>query len=127
MQTLGSAAVASALPQTIMGQQRQRVAVFSEPGFPSLQTNVTPETVRQSLGDFSVTFLAEPDLIARLRAGDFDLFINPYGSAFPKRAWDVLLKYLRGGGNWLNCGGVPLSRPVVRVASGWRWIGHPGV
>ena len=31
-----------------------------------------------------------------------------------------MLKYLREGGNWLNCGGVPLSRPVVRTASGWR-------
>ena len=30
------------------------------------------------------------------------------------------MKYLRGGGNWLNIGGVPLSRPVVRAGTEWR-------
>ena len=65
---------------------------------------------------FTVEFLNERDLIAQLDATRFDLLVTPYGSAFPKRAWPALLKYLRAGGNWLNIGGVPLSRPVVREA-----------
>jgi hypothetical protein len=61
------------------------------------------------------------EYLNRLRVEDFDLFINPYGSAFPKRAWPAIIKYLREGGNLLNCGGVPFGRPVVRTASSmWR-------
>jgi hypothetical protein len=90
------------------------VAVFVEEGFPRIQS------ADFSFEGLSVTRLSERDLIARLDPREFDLFVNPYGSAFPKRAWSAILKYLRDGGNWLNCGGVPLSRPVVRTASGWR-------
>jgi len=60
---------------------------------------------------------------ARIRildANRFDLLITPYGSAFPKRAWRVMLKYLRAGGNWLNLGGVPLTRPVVFTGNRWK-------
>jgi hypothetical protein len=114
LQTLGSAAVASALPGVAKGQARPRVAVFVEEGFPRIQS---ADFLFEGL---SVTRLSERDLIARLDPREFDLFVNPYGSAFPKRAWSAILKYLRDGGNWLNCGGVPLSRPVVGTASGWR-------
>lgn len=114
LQTLGGAAVVSALPQIVIGQTRRSVAVFQESGFPPIQI------AEVSLRDLPVTYLSEQELIARLNPRDFDLFINPYGSAFPKRAWKAILEYLRAGGNWLNLGGVPLSRPVVRTASGWR-------
>lgn len=116
LQTLGGAAVVSALPQIVVGQtQKPRsIAVFQEPGFPSIQA------ADVSLTDLPIIVLSEQELIARLNARDFELFVNPYGSAFPKRAWNVILKYLKDGGNWLNLGGVPLSRPVVRAGSGWR-------
>jgi hypothetical protein len=112
LQTLGGAAVVGALPN-IGRAQTISIAVFQEPGFPRIQA------VDASL-EGALTFLSEAELIARLNPRDFSLFINPYGSAFPKRAWRVLLQYLRVGGNWLNLGGVPLSRPVVRTASDWR-------
>ncbi|HEX6283340.1 MAG TPA: hypothetical protein VFZ71_00640, partial [Pyrinomonadaceae bacterium] len=112
LQTLGSAAVATAIP--VKAQSRPSVAVFREQGFPRIQT------ADFDLTSFSATFLSEQQLIERLNVREFNLFVNPYGSAFPKRAWKVVLEYLRAGGNWLNCGGVPLSRPVVRTASGWR-------
>ena len=109
---MGGAAVVGALPSFVQAQTN-RVAIFQEEGFPRIQS-----------ADFNLDFagerLGEEALIARLNAKDFDLFVNPYGSAFPKRAWKAILEYLRAGGNWLNCGGVPLSRPVVRTASGWR-------
>ena len=105
--------MASALPSVAKGQA-SAIAIFQEEGFPRIQS------ADVSFEGFSVTRLSEQDLIARLNPRDFKLFINPYGSAFPKRAWNAIVKYLREGGNWLNCGGVPLSRPVVRTASGWR-------
>ena len=110
----------SALPDVLLATQSQSpaVAVFWEPGFPSIQgCNVT---LQQALRKFNVTLLNEPRLITTLDTKRFDLLVTPYGSAFPKRAWPAMLKYLRGGGNWLNIGGVPLSRPVVRAGTEWR-------
>jgi Beta-galactosidase len=115
LQSLGGAAVISALPNSAWAQTK-RIAVFREEGFPRIQA----ADFATSIADLPVTYLSEAELIARLNARDFDLFINPYGSAFPKRAWRAILEYLRAGGNWLNLGGVPLSRPVVRATSGWR-------
>ena len=127
LKTIGSAAVASAFSDVVLGAQRQppAVAVFWESAFPSIQgCSVTQETLRQSLSNFAVSFLTERELIEQLGAERFDLLITPYGSAFPKRAWNAMLKYLRAGGNWLNVGGVPLSRPVVRAGGQWRAESH---
>jgi hypothetical protein len=100
LQTLGGAAVIGALPPIVLGQTKRSIAVFEEPGFPPVQVG------QVSLRGLPVTYLSEPELIARLNVREFDLFINPYGSAFPKRAWKAILEYLRQGGNWLNLGGV---------------------
>jgi len=127
LKTIGSAAVASAFSDVVLSAQPERtsVAVFWEPGFPALQDcGVTKETLQQSLSSLAVTFLTERELIEQLNATRFDLLITPYGSAFPKRAWNAMLKYLRAGGNWLNVGGVPLSRPVVRAGAQWRAEPH---
>ena len=101
------------------------VAVFWEPGFPEIQgCGITRDILQQALANLTVHFLSEQELIARLNTDRFDLFINPFGSAFPKHAWPAILKYLLSGGNWLNVGGVPLSRPVVRDGSSWRAEPH---
>src|SRR5204863_5503730 len=103
----GSAAVASAFSDVLVAAQSPSpsVAVFWEPGFPSIQgCEITRETLQQSLSEFAPAFLTERELIEQLNTGHFDLLITPYGSVFPKRAWSVMLKYLRAGGNWLNLG-----------------------
>ena len=123
LKTIGGAAVATALPNVIRGAQSQApsVALFWEPGFPTIQGfEHTLDTLRDALREFTVTVLNERELIAQLNTTRFDLLVTPYGSAFPKRAWPVMLKYLREGGNWLNLGGVPLSRPVTRPVNEWR-------
>lgn len=123
LKTIGTAAVATALPNVILGVQSQapRVAVFWEPDFRAIQSHdYTLETLQQALKDFAVTLLNERDLIAQLNPTRFDLLVTPYGSAFPKHAWPTILKYLRDGGNWFNIGGVPLSRPIVRDGARWR-------
>lgn len=123
LKTIGTAAVATALPNVTFGAQPQQpsVALFWEPGFRAVQgPDLTLETLQQGLKEFTITTLNERDLIAQLNTTRFDLLVTPYGSAFPKRAWPAILKYLRDGGNWLNIGGVPLSRPIVRDGAAWR-------
>ena len=96
------------------------MAVIWEPEFRAIHGyDFTRDALEQALKGFAVTFLNERELIAQLDATRFDLLITPYGSAFPKRAWPAILKYLRAGGNWLNLGGVPLSVPVVHTEKGW--------
>ncbi|MEN3326805.1 MAG: hypothetical protein V7638_1612 [Acidobacteriota bacterium] len=122
LKTIGTAAVATALPNAILGAQSQKrsVAVFWEPDFRAIRGyDFTSDTLQQALQDFSVTFLSERELITQLDTTRFDLFITPYGSAFPQHAWKTILKFLRAGGNWLNLGGVPLSVPVVHTKEGW--------
>jgi hypothetical protein len=122
LKTIGGAAVATALPHVILGAQEQKcsIAVFWEPGFRQFNgCDISRETLQSALKDFTVEFLGERDLIARLDATRFDLLVTPYGSVFPKRIWNVLLKYLRAGGNWLNIGGVPLENAAVRDGSQW--------
>jgi hypothetical protein len=123
LKTIGGAAVATALPNVVLGAQSPRpsVALFWEPEFRAVQGfDYTLATLQQALKEFAVIVLNERDLIAQLNMTRFDLLVTPYGSAFPKRAWPTMLKYLRDGGNWLNMGGVPLSRPVVHAGAEWR-------
>jgi hypothetical protein len=115
--------VATALPDVVFGAQSPSpaVALFWERDFPvAINGEITLETLQEALKGFAVSVLNERALIAQLNASSFALLITPYGSAFPKRAWNALLKYLRSGGNWLNLGGVPLLRPTVRVGSQWQ-------
>jgi hypothetical protein len=123
LKTIGSAAVATAIPNVILGapSEAPSIAVFWEPEFRAIQGHdYTRDALQQVLQSFAVAFLNERDLIAQLNTNQFDLLVTPYGSAFPKRAWPAILKYLRDGGNWLNLGGVPLSRPIVRAGTVWR-------
>ena len=123
LKTIGSVAVASALPARVLNAQSQppSIALFAEPDFPvSYDGQVQLDLLQRVLRDFRVVVLNERDLIAQLDATRFDLLIMAHGSCFPKAAWGVLLKYFRDGGNWLNIGGVPLMRPVVRAGREWR-------
>ena len=116
-----------AFPELLLGAQSKKpaVAVFWERGFPGVDDfRLIWNTVDGSLSGLTYKLLGEQELIDQLNDFPFDLLITPYGSAFPKRAWSAILKFLRRGGNWLNLGGVPLSRPVVRVGSEWRVEAH---
>ena len=115
-----------AFADVALGAQRPPpyIAIFWEPGFPAIQDcGVTQDIINQTLGDVASRFLNERELIEQLNVTRFDLLITPYGSAFPKLGWGEILKFLSAGGNWLNLGGVPLTRPVVR--SGSEWIAEP--
>src|SRR5579872_3039410 len=91
------------------------IVVFWEEGFPCIDTrSVTQDALHAaSVPGQSVRFVSADELPAALDAQP-DLFVNPYGSAFPKSVWPAFTAYLRRGGNWVNLGGAPVSRPVRR-------------
>ena len=99
-----------------------RVLIFREEGFPFVDTS---EIDHQRLIDAlppmeSVKSAGVADLKKLLKRESVDLFINPYGSAFPKDAWPEIYDFLAAGGNLLNLGGAPFSIPVRREGDGWH-------
>ncbi|MDI6828229.1 MAG: hypothetical protein QME62_07090, partial [Armatimonadota bacterium] len=68
----------------------------------------------------SVRTVGVEELRTELRNGRCDLLINPYGSAFPKAAWNEILVYLESGGCFLNIGGAPFGVPVRKDGDGWH-------
>ena len=96
---------------------RLRVGLLREPGFPAIDA---PQVGGDPLAhDDGWSYLGVADL-SSLSPDAFDVFVSPYGSAFPVDAWPALLAYLDAGGNWVNLGGVPGGVPVARDGSGWR-------
>lgn len=98
-----------------------RAVIFWEDGFPC--QDCTPLKIAALKAAFrpedSVEF-AGLDRISAALADRPDLFVSPYGSAFPKAAWSAFTDYLLAGGNWVNLGGAPLTRPVRREGDEWH-------
>jgi hypothetical protein len=134
LKTIGGAAAATSFPEVLRAvaanpvQQtdaRPTAIVFWEGGFPEVDgCSIDRNVLQAALERFDVRYLSEPQLIDQLQAQHCDLLITPYGSAFPKRAWPAVIKYLRAGGNLLNLGGVPFSVPVTRAGSEWQTENH---
>lgn len=124
IKTLGVASVAALAPTFSISAQNEakklNVVVFWEESFPIVDgLNISKDSLQTALNSHHPIFADSSELIAKLNK-DTDLFINPYGAAFPKAAWKIILKYLQDGGNFLNLGGAPLAVPVVKNAGGWR-------
>ncbi len=130
IQSISAAAVAGSVPrsveallvpnQAVQVRRVPRVAVLTEPGFPTIDAQpLDTSALDQALAGTERTPLRVDDL-GRLTPDDFDVYLNPYGSAFPKRAWGQLLQFLAAGGNWVNLGGVPFAVPVKRDGNDWR-------
>lgn len=96
------------------------ILVFSDTDFPTTDSAVVQtQTLAAALTPWSNVVWAEADALPTALAVQPALFITPYGSAFPKAAWPAFLEFLRRGGNWLNLGGAPVTRPVRRAGNGW--------
>ena len=88
------------------------VVVFSEPGFPTLESEpLSQATLRRALGGEAV-FAGVGALWAGKVLRGAALLVLPYGSAFPAEAWPAVEGYLKEGGNLLLVGGEPLRVPV---------------
>ncbi len=103
-----------------VAQGRPRIAVLREPGFPSADAPAVSADLAAALDGLDVTYLAAADLAAGLVPERCDVFVSPYGSAFPVEGWEALQRYLAAAGHWVNVGGVPCAVPVERGGDGWR-------
>ena len=99
----------------------RRVAVFFEPGFPSVHLEpLTRETLSEALRGLDVTFLNTAEVADGAALARFHVLVMPYGSAFPKSAWPAIYQFLNGGGSLVNLGGVPFAVPVAAENGQWR-------
>jgi hypothetical protein len=125
---LALASVAGAIPVFSSRQEkaaanagaRLRVAVFYEPDFPGVDfSGVDKNVLTKAFDGLDVKFLTLADLQSSLTIQTCDVFVMPFGSAFPAEGWTAIHNYLLAGGNWVNLGGVPFSVPVVKTIGGW--------
>lgn len=101
-----------------------KIVIFWQNGFPIVDgLNITREKLTAALGTHDLIFAIESELASKLTE-EVDVFINPYGSAFPKKAWNAILKYLQNGGNFLNLGGVPFAVPVQNGKAEIRQVNY---
>src|SRR5262245_18395156 len=88
---------------------RPKVVVFLEPGFPAVDVDPPDAArLREALAGYDVVLAPRDELARQLTASEASrstVFVNPYGSAFPKDAWSHLQAFLVAGGNWVNVGG----------------------
>lgn len=99
------------------------ILILWETGFPFVDTcPVTQESLR-SLGENGeiVQFLSLSEMAGALSTTEA-LFVNPYGSAFPKSLWSAFYDFVNRGGCWLNLGGAPLKNPVRATKSGGWFV-----
>ena len=130
IQSISAAAVAGSVPhsvkallvpnQAVQVRRVPRVAVLTEPGFPTIDAQPLDTSVLDQALAGMESIPLRVDELEQLTPDDFDVYLNPYGSVFPKQAWGQLLQFLAAGGNWVNLGGVPFAVPVKRDGSGWR-------
>ena len=103
---------------------RLKVVVFWQDGFPTIDgLGLSFDTFPSALA-YHHFIMATADGLASQLTSDVDLFINPFGSAFPKSAWLSILRYLQAGGNFLNLGGVPFAVPVEGKRTETRQVNY---
>jgi hypothetical protein len=127
--SLGAAAALGALPQPLAAVFRprpiqaprvHRVALLALDDFPTVDAEeLDTDTLLAALEGLDVTRIDVAGL-SRLTPETFDVFLNPYGSAFPKDGWRQIHDFLAAGGSWVNLGGTPFAIPVSRDGLAWR-------
>ncbi|HXL73388.1 MAG TPA: hypothetical protein VN963_07160, partial [bacterium] len=96
------------------------IALFTEPGFPTLGTKPLPlAALRKALATAGPVLSLGLDRLCDLDPQKMELLVLPYGSAFPKEGWADIFRYLEEGGNLLLLGGRPLEIPVKRMGKQW--------
>jgi len=101
-----------------------KIAIFMAEGFPTIDTEpIPPSLFSEALKDFNLKIISSlEDLKNSLSVNNFDIFILPYGSAFPVQGWSAIKNFLNDGGNFINIGGAPFHQPVL-----WKVSGEKGV
>jgi hypothetical protein len=127
IQGIAVTTLATLASSTVFSQDssaKLKIVAFWQDGFPEINgLNLNKAKLQTALGTHDLIFANETELSAKL-AEEADVFINPYGSAFPKKAWNAILKYLQNGGNFLNLGGVPFAVPVQNNKAEIRQVNY---
>ena len=124
------------LPTTSNAQGRgtPRVAIFNQPGFPSLGPGemVSPKAIAEALRKTGLRCdtldLETLRSSEKFNANLYDAVILPYGNAYPQVAFPNLRSFHKAGG-CLVMSGIPFTHPIVSTHdSAWNytWIdrGH---
>ena len=107
-------------PQVKTRSSKARILVLFDPTFPAIDALQVDRTMlAEAFDDFETRIVSPAELDDALNFTEVDLFVSAHGSAFPARSIDGLLRFLRGGGNWLNLGGTPLAVPVHGKGKDW--------
>ena len=97
-----------------------KTIVFYEKDFPTIDNSrIDRRVLEQALSPLNPQFIGFAELLKKNSLDDCDLFILPYGSAFPADAWDTIQLYLNRG-NLLVLGGRPFFVPVYKDSTNWR-------
>ena len=127
IQGIAVTTLATLASSTVFSQDssaKLKIVVFWQEGFPEVDgLNLTKAKLQTALGNHDLVFANETNLASELTENT-DVFINPYGSAFPKKAWNEILKYLQNGGSFLNLGGVPFAVPVQNNKAETRQVNY---
>ena len=100
---------------------RPRVAVFFEAGFPAVDVEAVPEAaLREALAGLDVDLLSAGRLSSDLARNRYDVLVMPFGSAYPEESWPAILRFLEGGGSFVNVGGRPFAVAVSRRGTAWQ-------
>jgi hypothetical protein len=107
-----------------------RVAVFSEPGFPTNNVSalISPKTIAADLRKagvnadlLGVAALSDP---AILNSKSYAAVVLPYGNAYPQAAFANLRVFHLSGGD-LVTSGIPFTHAIARNAKGeWEDLGN---
>lgn len=113
------------------GGHRYRLAILRD-DFPAVagSTPASPESLAELFREagFTVTFLDGRDLTSPevLSATNFDVFVHPYGPAFPLNT--ALYQYLQDGGHLLALGGYAFTEALQWENGHWVATGFdPGL
>src|SRR5215469_10741348 len=100
-----------------MAFAESKSVVFYESDFPAADSVAAPRSALEHALP-GTKFVSAPGLKQALTSAN--LFVLPYGSAFPEEAWPEVYSFLERGGNLLVLGGRPFTRAAYRDASGWK-------
>ncbi|MGD0591212.1 MAG: hypothetical protein ABSA44_10505 [Bacteroidota bacterium] len=97
-----------------------KTIVFYEKDFPTIDNSrIDRRVLEQALSPLNPQFIGLAELLKKNSLDDCDLFILPYGSAFPADAWETIQSYLNRG-NLLVLGGRPFFVPVYKDSTNWH-------
>src|SRR5215469_16555857 len=100
-----------------MAFAESKTVVFYESDFPAADTVAAPRSALEHALP-GTKFVSASGLKQALASAN--LFVLPYGSAFPEEAWPEIYSFLERGGNLLVLGGRPFTRAAYRDPSGWK-------